>query len=188
LAGILTHCSGSKGGAKIGPILCMTQALFPMVYLLAPIAGLVGGLPLYELVQVQLSPFAARAVITGEPLVVGGAFAQSFALIVHELATNAVKHGALSAPGGRLAIDWKIDRSSRPVLLKFSWIERGGPAAKPPDEQGLGMQLMALVGQSAITFNDEGLEYALTLPLEEALRGRDEPVLGVSASGARAAQ
>jgi two-component sensor histidine kinase len=135
--------------------------------------GRSSGLPLRDLVEAELSPFGARAVTTGEPLVVGGAFAQSFALIVHELATNAVKHGALAAEGGRVALDWRIDRSSGPAVLKFTWTERGGPPAKAPEKHGLGTQLMSLVGESTVAFLEEGIEYSLRVPLEEAVRGSE---------------
>jgi two-component system CheB/CheR fusion protein len=124
-------------------------------------------------VEAELSAFGDRAVTTGEPLVVGRAFAQSFALIVHELATNAVKHGAFAANSGRVEIDWKIDRLSDPVLLKFSWVERGGPLTKVPEKSGLGLQLISLVGEVAIAFKEAGFEYTLTVPLEEAVRGRE---------------
>jgi PAS domain S-box-containing protein len=134
-------------------------------------AGRGGGVPLRELVDAELSAFGARAVIAGEALVVGGAFAQTFALIIHELATNAVKHGSLSAERGRVVLDWKIDRSSQPPQLNFSWMERGGPPAAPPKNSGLGTELISLVGESQVAFKEEGFEYVLTVPLEEVVRG-----------------
>jgi PAS domain S-box-containing protein len=136
-------------------------------------AGQGGGVPLRELVEAELSSFGARAIIDGEALVVGGAFAQSFALIIHELATNAVKHGSLSAERGRVVLDWKIDRSSDDPQLNFSWMERGGPPATPPGNSGLGTQLISLIGESQVVFKEEGFEYVLTVPLEEVVRGRE---------------
>jgi PAS domain S-box-containing protein len=132
-----------------------------------------GGVPLRQLVDTELAPFAARAIVEGEPLVVGGAFAQSFALLLHELATNAVKHGALSAASGCVELGWQIARSGPEPQLHFSWRERGGPLASQPKEAGLGTQLMASIGKSRAEFNPEGLEYALTVPLAEAVRGSD---------------
>src|SRR5262249_37054548 len=92
-------------------------------------AGPGGGVPLRDLVESELAAFGARTIISGEAIVVGGAFAQTFALVVHELATNAVKHGSLSAERGRVVLDWKINRSSELQQLCFSWMERGGPPA-----------------------------------------------------------
>lgn len=134
-----------------------------------------GGVSLRELVAAELSAFGARAVITGESLVVGGAFAQTFALVLHELATNALKHGSLSAERGRVAIDWKIDHATENAQLKFFWLERGGPPAAPPDNHGFGTQLISLIGESHVEFKEEGFEYVLTVPLEEVVRGRELP-------------
>jgi PAS domain S-box-containing protein len=137
------------------------------------VAGPGGGVPLRQVVEAELSAFAARTIITGEALVVGGAFAQSFSLLVHELATNAVKHGALSAERGRVVISWKIEQTEDTPQLHFSWLERGGPSAKPPQDTGLGTVLMSSIGKSQVAFKDEGFEYAVSVPLCEAVRGSD---------------
>jgi PAS domain S-box-containing protein len=136
-------------------------------------AGPGGGVPLKQLVEAELAPFAARATVTGEPVVVGGAFAQTFALLIHELATNAVKHGALSAQRGRVVISWKVDQSEDVPHLHFAWLERGGPPAKEPKDSGLGTVLMSSIGNSQVTFKDEGLEFTLSVPLAEALKGSE---------------
>jgi two-component system, chemotaxis family, CheB/CheR fusion protein len=130
-----------------------------------------GGVALRELAEAELSAFGARATISGEPLVIGGAFAQSLALIIHELATNAVKHGSLAVEAGRVEMHWRVDRSCEPAVLRFSWTERGGPPAKAPEKHGLGTQLMSLVGESTIVFKEDGIEYHLMVPLEEAVSG-----------------
>jgi PAS domain S-box-containing protein len=132
-----------------------------------------GGAPLRQLIDAELLPFAARATVSGEMLVVGGAFAQTFALLVHELATNASKYGALSSPRGRVVINWKVEDGEGGPDLRFAWVERGGPPALPPKETGLGTILMSAIGQSQAAFNEDGFEYVLTVPLAEAMRGRD---------------
>lgn len=132
-----------------------------------------GGVPLRQLIDAELAPFAARATISGDPLVVGGAFAQTFALLVHELGTNASKYGALSSPRGRVVINWKVEDGEDGPALRFAWVERGGPPASPPKETGLGTILMSAIGQSQAAFNEEGFEYVVTVPLAEAVRGRD---------------
>ena len=97
-----------------------------------------------------------------------------FALVVHELATNAAKHGSLSTPRGHVVIGWKIDRSEPEALLSFCWTERGGPPATQPTTEGLGTQLMSLLGKSQVDFRETGFEYALQVPLAEAVRGIEE--------------
>jgi two-component sensor histidine kinase len=137
-------------------------------------AGPGAGVPLRQLVDAELAPFAARARIDGEPVVVGGSFAQMFALVVHELATNAAKHGSLSTPRGHAVIGWRIDRAQPEALLRFSWTERGGPPATPPKAEGLGTQLISMLGASQVAYGDAGFEYALQVPLAEAIRGTED--------------
>ena len=137
-------------------------------------AGPGAGVPLRQLVEAELAPFATRAKIDGEAIVVGGSFAQMFALVVHELATNAAKHGSLSTPRGHVVVAWKVDRPAPEALLRFSWTERGGPPATPPKAAGLGTQLISLLGTSQAAFSDAGFEYALQVPLAEAVRGTED--------------
>lgn len=134
-------------------------------------AGAGGGVPLRQLVDAELAPFVARASVTGEPVIVGVAFAQLFALVVHELATNAARHGAISTPAGTVAITWTISNRDQDPHLSFSWVERGGPPAKLPTRRGLGTELISLLGQSELTFAEEGLRYDVNVPFHEASRG-----------------
>ena len=136
-------------------------------------SGPSGGVPLRQLLDAELAPFAARASVSGEPLVVGGAFAQTFALLVHEFANNASKYGALSSPRGRVVINWKVEAGVDGPELRFAWVERGGPPTSPPKETGLGTILMSAIGESQAAFNEEGFEYVLNIPLAEAVRGSD---------------
>ena len=75
--------------------------------------GASGGVPIRELLEAELSAFPSRIHITGTPLVLGSAFAQQFALVIHELATNATKYGSLSTPKGRVVITWDINGLDR---------------------------------------------------------------------------
>jgi PAS domain S-box-containing protein len=137
-------------------------------------AGPGAGVSLRQLVDAELTLFAARANIGGEPVVVGGSFAQMFALVVHELATNAAKHGSLSTPQGHVVIGWKVDRSGPEALLRFTWAEQGGPPAAQPNSEGMGTQLMSLLGKSHAHFKETGFEYELEIPLAEAVRGTEQ--------------
>jgi two-component sensor histidine kinase len=60
---------------------------------------------------------------------------------LHELAVNALKHGALSNDSGRVFIHWEVDDNELP-LLRFKWMERGGPAVEPPARKGFGARLI----------------------------------------------
>lgn len=133
-------------------------------------SGPTGGAPIDEIVRDELAPFVHRASVDGPQVVAGSAFAQMFAVVVHELATNATKYGSLSSPHGRVDIKWTIeDRST----FTFSWIERGGPAVRQPASQGFGSRLIeaALSTKPRIVYAKEGLEYSIALPLENICRG-----------------
>ena len=95
------------------------------------VSGATGGVPLRDLVEAELSAFAARMRIDGIPLIVGSAFGQQFALVIHELATNAAKYGSLSTPEGYVLVNWEVKHNPEDPTLVFSWAERGGPPVKP---------------------------------------------------------
>ena len=96
-----------------------------------------------ELVRKVLAPYAdpagtsdsARTEIDGPEIAVGTQAATNVALVVHELATNAAKYGALSVPGGRVCVSWAIDNGR----LALSWEEKDGPLiTAPPEREGFG--------------------------------------------------
>ena len=74
-----------------------------------------------------LEPFSDRSKITGPGVTLGAQQAQTFALAIHELATNAAKHGALSNPWGELLVSWKLANNGEAGGLNFDWLEIGGP-------------------------------------------------------------
>ena len=99
-----------------------------------------------ELVQKVLSPYAdpagtgdsTRTEIEGPEIPVGTAAATNVALVLHELATNAAKYGALSVPGGRIHVSWAVVKGR----LALSWEERDGPVITgPPEREGFGSVL-----------------------------------------------
>src|SRR5439155_7017959 len=91
--------------------------------------------------------------------------AQNVSMAIHELATNATKHGALSASDGYVKVWWTIDRG-RPSL-KFSWQEFGGPPVKGPERQGFGTSLLkSIFSQADIAYAPSGFHCELSIPLE----------------------
>lgn len=106
---------------------------------------------------------------TGPPVALEAPPALHLALVLHELGANARKHGALSAPGGRLGINWQI-QAHNGRGLHLVWREAGGPIVKPPKAQGFGSTLIenslrAHGGEVKVTYAESGLVCEITLPL-----------------------
>jgi len=80
--------------------------------------------------------------------------AQNFSLALHELATNALKHGALSSTDGNISIVWTVASDDGGAVLKFRWQERGGPAVLAPGQRGFGTLLLES------TFSEVNFDYA----------------------------
>lgn len=97
---------------------------------------------LREIVCAVTSSFGDRIVIDGPQVHLNSSLAQGFALIVHELATNAVKHGALSRDEGSVAIRWETAVGAGETTLHFKWQERGGPLVLPPKRKSFGTILL----------------------------------------------
>lgn len=97
--------------------------------------------PIRDLIDAQLGPFQTpgRLSADGPDVALPAAIAQPFALAIHELATNAIKHGAFSDDAGSVVIEWAIDSENR---LIFCWREIGGPPCRQPARTGLGSRLI----------------------------------------------
>jgi PAS domain S-box-containing protein len=146
------------------------------------------GADLKQLVTEELAPFAARGsgrvVISGPAIRLKPEAAQALALVIHELATNAVKYGALSGEAGRVEIRWAMAPGSFEGRLCIDWRERGGPAVDgPPTRRGFGSTVMQasverqLKGKVRLDWETEGLSCELALPA-------DQIVAAASSSGA----
>lgn len=121
------------------------------------------------LAEVQHLDAGGRVRLSGPALALPAEIAVSVSLLVHELATNAVKYGALSVPEGRVEVDWTDVGPSTgiPDVLVLRWTEMGGPRSTPPSRQGFGMRLIRQVSQSigrgALDFGAEGLRFRLEI-------------------------
>ena len=92
--------------------------------------------------------------------------AQNFSLALHELATNALKHGALSSAAGNVSIVWTIARNGDGAVLKFRWQECGGPPVEGPGQRGFGTSLLESTFQSVnLDYVREGLTCEIAVPL-----------------------
>jgi PAS domain S-box-containing protein len=129
------------------------------------------GADLRMLIAEELCPYclhgAALERLDGPDLMLKPNTAQAVAMTLHELATNAVKHGALSAGHGRVGIEWKRTADDQVTLL---WTETGGPRVQPPTREGFGTQLMEamiraqLKGTIDFVWRPEGLACEINFP------------------------
>ena len=129
------------------------------------------GASLRDIVESELAPFSNRVTIEGPPISVKGAMVQTFALVLHELATNAVKHGSLASIAGTLAVSWSIAERDDAKRFKFRWEEKGGDLVKPPTRKGFGTTLLegAVATESGVrptlSFCPSGFVYEIDAPL-----------------------
>lgn len=145
-----------------------------------------GGGSLEQLLTAELTPYRGSTVGLSGPQVWLDARAYSImALVLHELATNAAKHGALSTPAGRLAAEWTVDQAGQ---LTVVWTESGGPRVSPPTRKGFGTVLVDrsvpfdLGGSSELEFRPEGVRAIFTIPARfVAIRGRQAPATAARA-------
>ena len=103
------------------------------------------GIPLAELVERELAPYAtgSNTEIGGPEVMLSAEAGQTMAMVLHELVTNAAKHGALSVPSGRVSIRWRLPlNGSASDRLVFTWRETGGPLVVPPSKSGYGMDVV----------------------------------------------
>jgi two-component sensor histidine kinase len=141
------------------------------------------GASLREIVAQAISPFAGR-VASGESEPAGGRFvlegpdlrltprtALALAMALQELATNAVKYGALSNETGQVRIIWSVDESR---CLRLTWSEQGGPPVTPPSRRGFGSRLIErslssdLGGEVSLRFEPSGVVCTIEAPVSDS--------------------
>ena len=123
-----------------------------------------------------------RISCSGPRLMLGSQVAIHLALILHELATNARKYGALSVPNGHLSVIWEV-RTNGGRNLFLQWTESGGPNVTAPAERGFGTTLLeqalqAHGGEASIRYAANGVTGEIKIPLPE----QDQPRLGFAAA------
>jgi two-component sensor histidine kinase len=137
------------------------------------------GVSMKELVHSQLGHYAgtsARVAIKGPNVLLTPLSAQYLGMALHELSTNAVKYGALSGSEGHITIAWRLRKMRDKQRFQMTWVERGGPAASPPQHQGFGhlvierMVAEALQGKVELEFATPGLSWSLDADAASMLR------------------
>ena len=127
--------------------------------------------PLEALVGEIRSFGGDRIRISGAPVMMAPKPALAIGMVLHELATNAVKHGALSTPQGRVEIAWTVEGEPPAQRLQLSWAENGGPGAPPAPKRGFGLKLIeretaqALGRAATFAWEPEGLKVSFEAPL-----------------------
>lgn len=138
------------------------------------------GSSLRALIELQLAPFidlkSPQIEIEGPKVDLTAEAAQAIGLSLHELAANAVKHGALSVPAGRLSITWQTAAARDMDGLNLDWRERSGPPVAAARRTGFGHVVMkrmieqAVKGTVELNFAPDGLQWSLQAPATVFLR------------------
>ncbi len=142
------------------------------------------GAELRRLVEEELAPYRAGdadKIETGGPdASLEPAAAQTIAIALHELATNAAKHGALSTMFGRVRVRWELVDGR----LLLHWTEMGGPPVQHPTERGFGTKVITasiesqLDGEALFDWREEGLRCTLSIPMGERAKSDTAPAPG----------
>jgi two-component system, chemotaxis family, CheB/CheR fusion protein len=131
---------------------------------------------LMSLIEDELVAHAARegeqVRIEGPEIALEQKLAERLSLAVHELTTNAVKHGALGSDEGKVSIDWQLQREPDRAMLLFCWEESGVDlGGQAPVREGFGMELLKrslpydLDAETHVHFRPEGMKFELSMPL-----------------------
>ena len=129
-----------------------------------------------RLIKDELAPFdaATRVEITGPNLTLPPPVAQAIAITIHELTTNAAKHGSLSVEGGHVTVSWNVQDQGGERLLCLEWCERNGPPVTPPTREGFGSRLLERVlsthanAKVNADYRPEGLCFVAEMALHDA--------------------
>jgi two-component sensor histidine kinase len=144
------------------------------------------GVEFEDLVRTELMANAvpdARFLVDGPPVRLHSKGAETIALAIHELATNSLKFGALTAPNGYLAVTWATQRAA-PPRLRVNWMESGVTIASlAPRKRGFGQELIEstlpyeLNANTRLTFTPGGVQCLIDVPLDRRLTGSSQAPL-----------
>jgi two-component sensor histidine kinase/integral membrane sensor domain MASE1 len=137
------------------------------------------GVSLADLIRHQLASYTtgANTMIRGQDVTLTSAQTQAVAMVIHELVTNAAKHGALSSPSGRVSVSWERNGAGATAILTITWRELGGSSIAAPVQSGYGLGLIRdlipheLSGTVDLAFTSDGLCCKIEIPLRASHRG-----------------
>ena len=143
-----------------------------------------GGVSLRDVIGEILRPFGladgrvARFSVEGDDVRLQPKASLTLAMVFHELATNAVKHGALSdGAAGRIGIVWRVESVPRGDRMRLRWRESGGPPVTPPGRKGFGARLIErglaqeLNGEVRLDYNPAGVICEIVMPVPQGTGG-----------------
>jgi two-component sensor histidine kinase len=132
------------------------------------------GISLADLVRAELRPYATgtNTSVDGPAVHLLPVASHALAMVLHELATNAAKYGALSQPGGQVSVRWRqtAELSSAP-MLRIEWKETGGPQVAAPAREGYGSRVIRgllayeMAGRVGLVFEADGVSCTIELPV-----------------------
>ncbi len=131
------------------------------------------GAPLWEILKREFGEdFSHSVEVTGCDIVVNAGAAHQFALIIHELATNALKYGALSAPAGRISVAGSVEEANGASQFSLMWSESGGPPVAEPARKGFGSVILFDAAKQfgmdiSVKYDPKGLSYKLRVPMRD---------------------
>ena len=139
-------------------------------------------IPIDSLAQAQLAPFGignpGRVEASGPQIHLRAGAAVMLGLALHELGLNALKHGALSTPHGRVGLNWSVTPGATGDELCVDWSESGGAAVRSPTFRGFGRRLIEevlvreLQGRVRMDFDAEGVRCLIGAPLAVVMERR----------------
>jgi PAS domain S-box-containing protein len=128
-----------------------------------------------DVLRSELDPFddgiGGRVTLQGPAVALTSQIAVSLGMAIHELTTNAAKHGALSIYGGKVAVTWSVTIDATRRTVTFDWVEIGGPPVKEPEREGFGSRLLDFVlpsqiqARTRIEYAPEGVRVHCSVPL-----------------------
>lgn len=135
------------------------------------------GINLVDLITRQVEPYAiydaGQMVLVGEDVILPPDHALGLGIALHELATNAAKHGAFSVAGGQVRISWEIEQGLDGSRVIIHWIEAGGPPVATPATRGLGERLIersldkVISSSVRLSYSESGMEAIISMPIKD---------------------
>ena len=182
----VVHAIASETGRTAASITDFNERFTARVQSLARLQDLTisgtgtgAGAPLRELVRSQLEPFvdpaSERVHVDGPDVRLTAQAANSLAMALHELATNAAKYGALSTAQGQVAIRWSHEDGGQTRRFRLEWQESGGPPVMEPQRRGFGRKVLgrltagSLEGEATLDYRSQGVVWMVVAPWERVV-------------------
>ncbi|MCJ2106747.1 PAS domain-containing protein [Methylobacterium sp. E-041] len=137
--------------------------------------------PFEDLLRTELEaydrPGLRRVTLRGPRVLLPSELAVPVGMALHEMTTNAIRHGALADPDGRVAVDWSVEEAPEGSVLHWTWNEHDGAPVALPTREGFGSQLLNRVltqqvgAKVDIAYDPDGLRIAVALPMPAAPTG-----------------